>query len=187
MNEIQYLGEHLWVGTVGHLSIILGFVASLFTAFAYYKATNNNDLENTANWKSLGRIGWAIHGVCVFALFGVILYAMSQFYYEYQYVQAHVSDDLPMRYILSAFWEGQEGSFMLWMMWHAVLGTFIWKKDTKWEAPVLSVVVLINAVIFTMLLGIHVGFGDTIVKIGANPTLLLRNVLDLPLFATMDQ
>ena len=186
MNEIQYLGEHLWVGTVGHLSIILGFVASLFTAFAYCKATNNNDLENTANWKSLGRIGWAIHGVCVFALFGVILYAMSQFYYEYQYVQAHVSDDLPMRYILSAFWEGQEGSFMLWMMWHAVLGTFIWKKDTKWEAPVLSVVVLINAVIFTMLLGIHVGFGDTIVKIGANPTLLLRNVLDLPLFANAD-
>jgi len=63
---------------------------------------------------------------------------MSQFYYEYQYVQAHVSDDLPMRYILSAFWEGQEGSFMLWMMWHAVLGTFIWKKDTKWEAKTIG-------------------------------------------------
>lgn len=186
MNEIQYLGEHLWVGKIGHLCIILGFVASLFTAFTYYEATQTNGTENSNGWRLLGRIGWAIHGVCVFVLFGVILYAMSQFYYEYQYVQAHVSDDLPMRYILSAFWEGQEGSFMLWMMWHVVLGTVVWRKDYKWEAPVLAIVVLINAVIFSMLLGVHIGIGETIYKIGANPTLLLRDVLALPIFSNAD-
>ncbi|MDC1075136.1 cytochrome c biogenesis protein CcsA, partial [Gammaproteobacteria bacterium] len=91
-----------------------------------------------------------------------------------------------MRYILSAFWEGQEGSFMLWMIWHAVLGMFVWRRDYKWESPVLAVVVLINAVIFSMLLGLYIDFGDTVFKIGANPTLLLRNVLELPLFMNAD-
>ena len=186
MNEIQYLGEHLWVGTVGHMSIILGFVASLFTAFTYYRSTQTQGTEPSDDWRTLGRIGWMVHSVCVFSLFGVILYAMSQYYYEYQYVQAHVSDDLPMRYILSAFWEGQEGSFMLWMIWHAVLGMFVWRRDYKWESPVLAVVVLINAVIFSMLLGLYIDFGDTVFKIGANPTLLLRNVLELPLFMNAD-
>ena len=186
MNEIEYLGEHLWVGTVGHLSIIMGFVASLFTAFTYYRCTQTRGTELSEGWRTLGRIGWMVHSVCVFSLFGVILYAMSQYYYEYQYVQAHVSDDLPMRYILSAFWEGQEGSFMLWMIWHAVLGMFVWRRDYKWESPVLAVVVLINAVIFSMLLGLYIDFGDTVFKIGANPTLLLRNVLELPLFMNAD-
>lgn len=188
MNEIQYLGEHLWVGKIGHLAIILGFIASLFSAFTYYKSvqTRNIETDSSQSWKLLGKIGWLIHGICVITLFSVILYAMSQFMYEYQYVQAHVSDDLPMKYILSAFWEGQEGSFMLWMIWHVILGMVIFFRGGKWEAPVLSVVALIDAVIFTMLLGVYIGFGDSLIKIGANPTLLLRDVLELPLFLNAD-
>ena len=42
-------------------------------------------------------------------------------YYEYQYVQAHVSEDLPFKYIFSAFWEAGS-SFLLWMFWHVILG-----------------------------------------------------------------
>jgi len=122
MSEIQYIGEHLWPGKIGHFFIILGFVASLFAGLSYAFATKYRADEQHASWKRLGKIGFLIHGLCVFGIIAVLFYIMGNQYYEYQYVQQHVSDDLPKKYMLSAFWEGQEGSFLLWMFWHVVLG-----------------------------------------------------------------
>ena len=38
-------------------------------------------------------------------------------HYEYHYAWSHSSNDLPVYYIISSFWEGQEGSFLLWQFW----------------------------------------------------------------------
>ncbi|MEM6966334.1 MAG: cytochrome c biogenesis protein CcsA [Bacteroidota bacterium] len=103
--------------------------------------------------------------------------------YEYQYAQQHVSDDLEMKYILSAFWEGQEGSFLLWMFWHVILGFILMKVARSWEAPVMSLLSLVQFFIGSMILGIYV-WGD--IKIGANPLMLFRDVIDIPLFAQAD-
>ncbi len=101
-------------------------------------------------------------------------------------MQAHVSEDLPFKYIFSAFWEGQEGSFLLWMFWHIVLGMILLVNGKKWEAPVLSILALIQAFIGSMILGIYVGFGEEMVKIGSNPLLLLRETVDAPIFSNAD-
>lgn len=183
MSEIQYVGEHLWVGQIGNLAIIIGFVTALLAAFSYFKKQQTIDQATVSNnWMRIAQTAWSIHSVCIVGLFAIILYAMSQYMYEYQYVQAHVSDSLPMRYILSAFWEGQEGSFILWMIMHVILGSVMAIKGGEWRAPVMAVVALVNAVILTMILGVYVGD----YKVGSNPTLLLRDVLDIPLFLNAD-
>ncbi len=182
MSEIQYIGEHLWPGKIGHFFIILGFVASLFSGVAYAFATKHRTDEQHNSWNRLGKIGFLIHGFCVFGIIAILFYIMGNQYYEYQYVQQHVSDDLPKKYMLSAFWEGQEGSFLLWMFWHVVLGFILMVKGRSWEAPVLSVLAFIQAGIGSMILGVYV-FGK---KIGINPTLLLRDVMDAPIFANAD-
>ncbi len=106
--------------------------------------------------------------------------------YEYVYVFEHVSPDLPMQYIFSAFWEGQEGSFLLWMFWHIILGTILIFKAGKWESSVLMFLGLIQLVINSMILGFHLELGDFTYKFGSNPTLLLRDVFDAPIFKTAD-
>lgn len=187
MRDINYVGEHLWVGQIGNLAIVLGFITALLATFSYFRRQQSIEENTTSNnWLRIGNIAWIIHSICIVGLFGILLYAMSQYMYEYQYVQAHVSDALPMKYILSAFWEGQEGSFMLWMIWHVILGAVIYFKGGEWKAPVLAIVALVNAVILTMILGVYVGFGEYVYKIGSNPTLLLRDVLDIPLFLNAD-
>jgi len=109
---------------------------------------------------------------------------MGHRWYEYSYVFEHVNDMLDMRYILSAFWEGQEGSFLLWMFWHAVLGAVITSKRHSWSGPVMAVLCGIQLILISMLLGIHVPFTDF--KIGSSPFMLLREVMDIPVFQRAD-
>jgi cytochrome c-type biogenesis protein CcmF len=72
--------------------------------------------------------------------------------------------------MLSCFWEGQEGSFLLWSFWHIILGNILIRKAGTWEAPVLTTVALVQAFLASMLLGIYIaGY-----KLGSNPFILLR-------------
>ena len=121
MNEnIQYIGETLWPGQIGHFFIILSFISILFSIFSYWRDTKDPLTEPVRSWKFLGRVGFMTHALSVFGIIGILFYVMSQLMYEYSYVFDHCSDDLPMKYIFSAFWEGQEGSFLLWMFWHSI-------------------------------------------------------------------
>ena len=139
MGEIQYVGEHLLPGQIGRMAIVLSFVSAIMATASYFFATQRRDLPEFDNWRKMGRAGFLIHGFSIFTVIGLIFYIMINQYYEYQYVQAHVSEDLPFKYIFSAFWEGQEGSFLLWMFWHVVLGLILIFTAKKWETPVLAV------------------------------------------------
>lgn len=182
MEQIQYIGEHLLPGKVGHFAIVFGFVASLMAAIAYFFATQKSESAEFTSWRRLGRAAFLAHGVGVFAVIGMLFYVMTKQYYEYNYVWAHVSDELPFKYIFAAFWEGQEGSFLLWMFWHVILGILLIFSAKEWESPTMAVVALVQVFINSMILGIYIGG----VKIGSNPTLLLRDTMDAPIFANAD-
>ena len=134
----------------------------------------------------MGRVGFGIHSIALFSIIAMLFYVMVNKYYEYSYAQAHVSDDLPMQYILSAFWEGQEGSFLLWMFWHIILGWVVIARGKMWESSVLLFVGLAEVVLASMLLGLHIEIGDFIYKVGSNPTTLLRDIFEAPIFEKAD-
>ncbi len=179
MSEIKYVGELLWPAQVGQFAIILGFVASLLSASAYFFAAQRRGKEDFLGWQNIGRLGFLVHGISVLTVIGLIFYLMLSHRYEYQYVQAHTSDDLPFRYVFSAFWQGQEGSFLLWMFWHIVLGMVLIFFAKQWEAPTLATLALIQAFLGSMLLGVYI---TEDIKIGSNPLLLLRDTMNIPLF-----
>ena len=168
MEEIKYIGEELWLGQLGHLLVLLSFVGSLFSAFSYYNSVKSGNIT----WRNMGRAGYVIHGISLFAVIALIFYAMVNEMYEYHYVWRTVSDVLPMQYIYSAFWADQEGSFMLWMFWHVVLGLVLIKTAGKWESSVLTTLALIQAGIGSMLLGLYLPFGEEM-SIGSSPFILL--------------
>lgn len=186
METIQYIGENLWPGRLGHFSILLSFVAAFLASAAYFFGTQKRELPEAQRWRNIGRAAFAVHGISVMVIIGLIFYVMINREYEYQYAQSHVSDDLPFRYIFSAFWEGQEGSFLLWMFWHVVLGIVLMLTAKKWEQPVLSVLSLVQVFLLSMIMGVYVGFGDDPARIGSNPLMLLRDVMDAPIFASAD-
>lgn len=170
MIEIQsFAGEHLLIGNLGKISVYLSFAAAIFSVFAYVLATyNQNESEF---WKKLGRIGFWIHGLAVISIFAILFVIIQQHYFEYQYAYQHSSMELPLRYMISCFWEGQEGSFLLWMIWHVLLGWILMYKAKGWESPVMAVIALSQVMLSTMLLGIEIAGS----KIGSSPFILLRD------------
>ncbi len=173
---MNYTGEHLLPGQLGHFFLVLSLVASFVATFAYFKATRLADHPDALYWKKLARWSFIIEVIAVVAVLILLLYIIYTHLFEYHYAWKHSSRSLESKYLLASLWEGQEGSFLLWSFWHCVLGLIVIKTTGKWEAPVMTVVSLMQFFLATMVIGIYV-FGK---KIGSNPFILLRDsgVLD---------
>lgn len=173
---MDYIGENLLPGQLGHFFIVLSIVASLVATFAYFKATRLHGVPDGNYWKRLARWAFIIESVSVFAVFAILFYIIRNHLFEYKYAWQHSSRSLELKYLLSCFWEGQEGSFLLWSVWHCVLGLVLIKTSKRWEAPVMTVVSFAQFCLATMIAGIYV-FD---VNVGSNPFILLRDsgVLD---------
>jgi len=168
---MEYLGEHLLPGQLGHLFLILSLITSIAATFSYFKSTQSQVTETKRSWKALARTFYIVQAFSVIAIFAILYYIINNHYFEYKYVWEHSNLSLEPKYLLSSIWEGQQGSFLLWSVWHAVLGLFFIWREKEWEAPVMTVVSFAQFCIATMVIGITL-FG---VKIGANPFILIRN------------
>lgn len=167
------------LGNTGHLFVIVSFVTSLVAAFAYIKASNSHDLEQK-QWRNYARGAFYLHGISVLGVVATLFYIIFNNHYEYHYAWSHASRNLPAYYVISSFWEGQEGSFLLWIFWHVLLGVIVINTNKRWEAPVMAVFAFVQAFLASMILGVVIGD----VKIGSSPFILLRDAMEAPVFAT---
>lgn len=172
---MEYAGEHLLPGQIGHFFILVSLVASLTAAFAYFKAVQSTP-DQKDGWIKLARISFYAQAFSVLVIFAALFHILYHHLFEYKYAWQHTSLSLEFKYIMSAFWEGQEGSTLLWTFWQSMLGLIVIRREKQWEAPVMSIVSFAQFFLATMIVGIYV-LG---VKVGSNPFILLRDsgVLD---------
>jgi len=168
---MNYIGEHLLPGQIGHFFTILFLVSSLVATLAYFKASRLQVVYEKQSWVKIARIAFLIETISVLALFITLYYIISRHLFEYKYAYTHSDRSLQFEYLLACFWEGQEGSFMLWSFWHCVLGWVLIWRSKDWEAGVMTVVNFAQFCLATMLIGIY--FFNT--KVGSSPFVLLRN------------
>ncbi|MCW8312133.1 heme lyase CcmF/NrfE family subunit [Sphingobacterium thalpophilum] len=173
--DVNYVGEHLLPGQIGQFFIVLSFGAAILSCISYFFATRHPE---ESSWKKLARIGFWINAVSVVAIGATLFYIIYNHLFEYNYAWAHSSKTLPTYYIISSFWEGQEGSFWLWMFWQTVLGAILLFKAKSWESSVMTFVMLCQAFLASMLVGVEL-FG---LRIGSSPFILLREAMDIPIF-----
>lgn len=181
MEEIRYIGEHILPGRLGNAFVLLSMVAALLSAFAYFRS----EKDPGGGWLSFGRWAYRIHSVATFGIIATLFYMITSRFYEYYYVAEHMNNTMPWQFILSAFWEGQEGSFMLWAFWNVILGNILIHTSRNWEAPVVGTFAVVQAFIASMLVGVY--FGDF--QFGASPFALLREMpagVGSPMFAFED-
>ncbi len=176
--DIQYIGENLWPGKLGQFFIIVSFLTAVFSTLAYFFAEHKKD----DSWKKLARVSFYIHSFAIIGIIVSLAYIIGNHLFEYHYAWAHSSKSLPVEYVISCFWEGQEGSFLLWAFWQMVLAWVLLKKSGHWESSVMSIVLLSQVFITSMLLGVQV-FGQ---GIGSTPFILLREAMQAPIFQRAD-
>ena len=179
---MQFEGEHLWIGTLGHIFILIAFTASLLASIAYFIASRKNDAAEKHSWIKYARVSFLVQCLAVFTVFGCIFYICSHHYLEYLYAYKHTSKELEFKYLLACIWEDQSGSFLLWSIWHCLLGIILIKKTKEWEAPVMTVVSFAQVFLALMIMGVYI-FGT---KLGNSPFVLTRNEINGPIFGRAD-
>lgn len=171
---------HETIGQVGHALIIVSFVTALLATYAFYRSSQEESLIN--DWRQAARTLFILHLVAVIAVATTLYIIIYNHYFEYHYAFTHASKALPIAYIVSCFWEGQEGSFLLWIFWQALLGVLLMYRNPKWASPVMTVFALVQTFLTSMILGVIIPAID--LKIGSSPFLLLREAQpDLPVWS----
>jgi cytochrome c-type biogenesis protein CcmF len=176
---MQFVGEHLLPGQIGHFFVLLAFVASIISTIAYFTAGRKNDLAEKRSWLNFARLAFITQLISAVIIFITIFYICANHYFEYMYAYKHASKELESKYLLACIWEGQEGSFLLWTIWHSVLGIFIMVRSKEWEAPVMTVIGLAQCFLLMMLLGLYVSD----IRLGSSPFTLTRNEIAGPIFS----
>ena len=166
-----------FVGNFGHLTTLVSFVSALLTAFAYIHYLKANELDRDS-WRRFSRVSFYIHALSTSLIAVSLFEIIYNQRYEYFYAYSHSSKALPVHYMISSFWEGQEGAFILWAFWNVVLGLILIHTNKFWEAPVMVVFSLVQAFLISMILGVVIGD----LKIGSSPFILLRDATQAPIF-----
>ena len=118
---VEYIGEHLWAGQLGHALAIVSLVGGLLGTLGFFLGT----ARHSGEWIRVGRIGFRLHSVAVLGIVMTLFTMLFNHWFEYDYVWKHSNLQMPLKFIASCFWEGQEGSFLLWTFWHMVLGNVL--------------------------------------------------------------
>ena len=96
-------------GIIGQLFILIAFVATGLAGFAFFRDAQYP--TDPIDWKRIGRAAWGVMTACIVAAWGLLIVLIATHQFQYNYVYEHSSLDLPMYYLFSSAWQGQEGSF----------------------------------------------------------------------------
>lgn len=142
------------IGAFGNVLVVLALVSGGIAAIGLLSAFLG--ARGAAAWQRMGKISFTVHSLSVVGVIVTLLAMIFTHRYEYHYVWSHSSNELPTHFMLSCLWEGQEGSFLIWMFWHAVLGTAIlYFGARKWRSGAVGVIASVQFILATMVLGIH--------------------------------
>lgn len=176
-------GEHLIYGQLGHFFVILAMVSAMISVVGFGQLFLQKELTLQQSWLRFSRISFSLHTLSILGIFAILMMICSNHLYEYMYAYKHASRELEPRFLLACIWEGQEGSFLLWGIWHAILGSWIMRKkinpENKWEAPVMMIISITQVFLMLMILGVY--FGE--IRIGNSPFTLTRNEIQAPIFS----
>lgn len=105
-----------YIGMFFQISALILCLASV-TAYIYAYLTKAYNIKYIGNWLFIGTtIAIVIASVVLFTAF-----AVSDF--SIKYVALYSDNSLPMFYKISAFWGGQAGSLLLWVLLLVIFGT----------------------------------------------------------------
>ena len=132
----------------GAAFVLAGFLAALCAALFYirYLYTPSERMLLAA------RMGFILAAISQTAASNILLYLILSHKFQYTYVWSYSSTTLSLPLLVSTFYAGQEGSFMLWTLFLSLMGIILLRYTAKHdcEAHVMAVFSLILSFLFFM-------------------------------------
>ena len=109
---------------IGSFIIWISFAAALVSTCFYFISVKKQSALLMA------RNSFLISILGIVAVSVLLLTYILQHRFEYNYIAGYSSRDLPTALLVTTFWAGQEGSFLLWTLFAAIIG-FILQRYTR--------------------------------------------------------
>jgi len=122
---------YFWPGVAAIWAALLFGLASMV---AYFRVDRGR-----SDLLPFARHAYAAFATSVVAASAVLMILLIQHRFDVAYVNSYSSADLPAHFLVSTFWAGQEGSFLLWCFWGSLIGLVVWRSAKEQEAPVMMV------------------------------------------------
>ena len=132
---------------IGITATALTFIALMVSIAAYYIY----HLRREESLLKIARYGFYLAGALIILQTVMLMWGILTHHFEWIYVASYSSRDLPVFYLISTFWAGQEGTFLLWLLFGVLYGAVILKRKEKNEALIMTFMNLVLAYI-TMIL-----------------------------------
>lgn len=156
---------------IGKFLVFISFALACGSAYFFFSANNNEKRIKNARF------------LFYLASFGILLSSalllvnILNHNFQYTYIYSYSSKDLPFSLLLSSFWAGQEGSFLLWALFTAIVGVVFIKsiKGKSLEALAMAVYSLVFAFMIVILIAkspfdyVWESFAGNNVKFGYTP------------------
>ncbi|MBD3234524.1 MAG: hypothetical protein GF315_12435 [candidate division Zixibacteria bacterium] len=131
---------------LGNILLYIAFGASIVSIISYlynYKTESGNLI--------FARVFYSIFASAAVAatIYLLVLFLTNQF--EYRYVFAYSSLDLPTHFKISALWGGQEGTFMLWLFFAVLLGIWVMFRSGRDESLIMPIFIMAQMFLFFLM------------------------------------
>ena len=111
---------------LGNLSLSLALISALFSALFFLRGAKGDEKR-----LDLGRKIYYVFLFFTVLASADLIYLFLTHHFQVKYVHDYSSMTEPFFYLISAFWAGQEGSFLLWLFIGALLGIFVMSGKRK--------------------------------------------------------
>ena len=120
----------------GQVTMWLGLIAVCISSACYAVLCFNRDNRLARYAARSSFVGFATLATIASML---LMHFILNHDFRYSYVAGYSSRDLPLEYLVSSFWAGQEGSFLLWVLLGAWLGILVMFKAKDMEPQVMLI------------------------------------------------
>ncbi|MGM0651945.1 MAG: cytochrome c biogenesis protein CcsA, partial [Bacillota bacterium] len=119
---------------IGSTGIYIAFLAGSVATLLYLYSAVKDD----PGVLRVSHFAFFVHTTGIVVASVYLLYALLGHKFQYYYVYAYTERALELRYIISAFWAGQEGTLLLWALIAALIGMVLLFRERELLAPVMT-------------------------------------------------
>jgi len=134
---------------IGSFIIWISFAAALISTCLYFVSVKKQSVL------LLARNSFYVSVLSVGTVSALLILYILQHRFEYNYITSYSSRDLPTALLITTFWAGQEGSFLLWALFTAVIG-FILRRFSQHKGMESEVMTAYSLVLSFLLLFIAI-------------------------------
>jgi cytochrome c-type biogenesis protein CcmF len=123
----------------GQLSILFALACNVVAGLAFFMVARGN-----RSYERLASLGYNLFTVFTGAAVVYLYYLFFSHNYAFKYVYEYSERAQPFFYIVSGFWGGQEGTYLLWLFFNALFGYLIITRGGQYKYWAMTIFSLVN-------------------------------------------